>query len=76
MSELEKMVWAAAFAAEFSREYAFRFTHAVPHLPVDDISGFTCGEIADLALVKFREATNGDDAQYLIPVIEGWGQKL
>lgn len=72
MSDLEKMVWAAAFAAEFSREYAFRFTHAVPHLPIDGISGFTCGEIADLALEKLREALSGDDREYLVPVREKW----
>jgi hypothetical protein len=72
MNELEKMVWAAAFAAEFSREYAFRFTHAVPHLPIDGISGLSCAEIADLALDKFREAVTGDDASYLTPIKEVW----
>ncbi len=72
MTELEKMVWTATFAAEFSREYAFRQTHGVPHLAPEDISGFSCAEVADLAVEKFREAINGIDGNLLVPSVEGW----
>lgn len=75
MNDMEKMVWAAAFAQAWDREYRFIKTHQVPHLTVDGISGFSCAELADLAVEKYREAMTGDDHQYLLPVKEDWESK-
>lgn len=72
MNNMERMVWAAAFAAEFAKERKFRDDHQVAHLPLKGISGFSCAEIADMALEKYREAITCDDAEYLIPVKETW----
>ena len=72
MRDMEKMVWAAAFAQAWDHEYRFRVTHRRDHLPVDGVSGFSCAELADLAVEKYREAITGDDCQYLIPVKETW----
>jgi hypothetical protein len=69
MSNLEQLVWAAAYAAEFAKVRKF-YEDASTRLTIDDISGFACAEVADVALEKFREAIKGDDAQYLLPVIE------
>lgn len=69
MTSLEQQVWAAAYAAEFARESAFRQAHA--GYPIDAISGFSCAEIADVAVIKLREALTGDDREYLLPVKEG-----
>lgn len=71
MSEMERLVWAAAFAAEFSRERDFRARHASAG-DIDGISGFSCAETADVALEKYREAVRGEDREYLAPVVEGW----
>lgn len=35
-------------------------------------SGYSCAEVADVALEKFREAIESDDCGYRIPVKEGW----
>lgn len=71
MSEMERLVWAAAYAAEFARERDFR--HSYPSAgDVTGISGFSCAEVADVALEKYREAIACDDAKYLLPVNEGW----
>jgi hypothetical protein len=69
MTGLEQQVWAATFAAEFSREWDFRRRNGVDH---QGISGFSCAEIADEAVTKLREALACDDSKYLLPVIEGF----
>lgn len=71
MTNLETQVWAATFAAEFARERKFQMEHGGGS--VDDISGFSCAEIADSAVESLREALGGDDAEYLLPVSEGEG---
>lgn len=68
MTALEQQVWAAAFAAEFSREWEFRMRHGVDP---QELSGFSCAEIADVAVEKLREALTCEDSKYLLPVIEG-----
>jgi hypothetical protein len=72
MNDLEKMVWAAAYAAEWQANRKFNQDAHVAHLSIDTISGFSCAEVADVALEHFREAMTGDDREYLIPVKEGW----
>ena len=68
MTNLEKQVWAAAFANEFQRERSFGYQHGKL---IDDIHGFSCAEIADVTLEKFREAITGDDKEFLLPFSEG-----
>ena len=73
MTDLERQVWASAFVAEFSRERRFLQETPIQHgRTIDDIGGFSCAEVADVALAKFREAMACEDAQYLTPVKEGW----
>lgn len=72
MNPLEQQVWAAAFAAAWIREYDFRRTNPGDHLTIRGISGFSCGELADEALLKFREALACDDGKYLTPMEESW----
>jgi hypothetical protein len=69
---MEKMIWSAAFVAEWHHERVFRQTHRRDHLPVDGMPGFSCAEVADEALKKYREALVCDDKEYLIPVKENW----
>lgn len=71
MNEIEKMVWAAAFAAAFQHELDFRQRHARAG-DIDGISGSSCAETADVALQKYREAMVAFDCEYLTPVKEGW----
>jgi hypothetical protein len=68
MTEMEKMVWAAAFANECTSDRAFLEANG---RTIDDISGYSCAERADVCLEKYREAIASDDAGFLIPVIEG-----
>jgi hypothetical protein len=70
MSPLEQQVWAASYAAEFAKTRKFYETYGNGRFSIEDISGFSCAEVADVALEKFREAVNGPDKMYLIPVIE------
>lgn len=69
MGDLERQVWATAFAAEWSQEREFRRKHGGDQ---GDISAFSCAEQADEAVEKFRDAMGGNDAKLLIPVKEGW----
>ena len=69
MDNMEKWIWCAAFANEFSRERKWMMQYG---RTIDDISGFSCGEIADAAVAAFREAISGYDAKYLTPVKDKW----
>lgn len=69
VTELERQVWAAAFAAEFVRDSNLLRQHGRAS---DAISGFSCAEVADVALEKFRKAMACEDAGYLTPVKESW----
>ena len=70
MNELERLVWATVFANSYSEESEFIRKHG--HRRTKDISGFSCGEIADSAVDKLRESFVCDDAEYLYPVKEKW----
>jgi hypothetical protein len=70
VTPLERNVWAAAFAAEFSLTRDFLHSNPGHSRTTDDISGFSCAEVADVALKKYREAVTGADREYLIPVQE------
>jgi hypothetical protein len=72
MNDMEKLIWAAAFAAEWQTNREFNQNAGVAHLSIDSISGFSCAEVADVALEHYREAIKGADAEYLIPVKEKW----
>ncbi len=69
MTNLETQIWAHTFAGEFLRERKFQMEYGGGD--VETINGFSCAEIADSAVERLREALNGDDAEYLLPVIEG-----
>lgn len=71
MGGLERMVWAAAYANEFARSLDFILKYK-SNQTIDNVSGFSCAEIADVAVEKLREALTGDDREYLLPVKEGW----
>jgi len=68
LNNMEKLIWAASYAAEFSRvrERMDKYGRSI-----DDITGYSCAEVADVALLAYREAIKSDDAGYLTPVKEG-----
>lgn len=68
-SDVEKLVWAAAFAAEFAQDRALLNAHGKEP---DSISGYSCAEVANVAVEKYREAIKSDDAGFLMPVKEVW----
>jgi len=70
VTELEKLVWAASYAAEFSNERRFYSSTPGCKKTIDDISGFSCAEVADVAVAKLREAFTGEDREYLLPIRE------
>ncbi len=67
MTDLERAVWGAAFAAEHAAGVAAR--RSKDKLP--PISGIYCAEIADEALDLFREAMDGPARRFIIPAQEG-----
>lgn len=69
MNKLEQQVWAAAFAAEFS---VARALFERGGRDVNDIDGFSCAEIADVAVERLRAALAGPDREYLLPIKEEW----
>jgi hypothetical protein len=54
MTPIELRIWEAAFAAEFSARRESYFSGRVSGT-IDDVSGFECGEVADVAVEKYRE---------------------
>jgi hypothetical protein len=58
MNELERLVWATAFASMAMKHHGD--------------SGFTAGEWANDAVDKLRDALACEDHEYLYPVKEGW----
>ena len=72
MDEMERMIWSAAFVAEWAETRRRYQDDPDPHLSIDTISGFSCAEVANSALEDYREASTGDDREYLIPVKENW----
>lgn len=67
--QLERLVWAAAFAARFESERAFAQGHGYS---IANVEGFTAAECADVAVEKLRQALSGPDARFLMPVKEAW----
>ena len=70
MTDLEKQIWAASYAAEFARARDWCGKHG---MDIDEINGYSCAEIADAAVSAYREAIKSDDAKYLMLVKEGYG---
>ena len=70
MTPLEEKVWAAAYANEFNYYRRLYHDNAGHQYTIDDISGFACAEVADVAVEKLREALTGENAPYLLPVQE------
>lgn len=58
MNELERLVWAAAFASMATKHHGD--------------GGFTAGEWANDAVDKLRDALACEDREHLYPVSEGW----
>jgi hypothetical protein len=67
MNDIEKKIWAAAFANEFCKIFAEKYPR---ECSTDGIKGFSCAEVADVAVKKFREAMSCDDKNYLLPIEE------
>lgn len=68
--DMERQIWAAAFAAAWDREYNFGRVHR--GWEASDVDGFTCAELADAALDAFRASLVSEDAEYLTPLQEKW----
>lgn len=68
MSEMERMVWAAAFAALAIEDNEFRRRHGHKSLE----NGFSFAEKADVVVAQYRAAMVCEDSKYLTPVEEGW----
>jgi len=77
MTEIEKLIWATAFAKAYERQHWV--TTMVPgqtpgtcgtmmhdSRDVDLIIGYDCAEIADMAVIKYREAMDVDTPKLLI----------
>lgn len=65
MTEIERAIWAAAFALEHNKEYWFIKNNGLDHSQNREVNGFSCAEIADEAVGKFREALRCVDGEYL-----------
>lgn len=73
MNEMERMIFSAAFAAAFHKEWAFRVTHQDVTEAMNHTSqGFSFAEIADEAVKSYRNAMNSEDRGYLLAVEENW----
>lgn len=76
MNEMERMVWAAAFAAAYNNSLQFGLKHKGGCSEVYDglrQSGFSFGELADLAVESYREMmAHSPDKGYLLMVKEKW----
>ena len=68
MTKTEQMIWAAAFALQHNRIYrlAEQYKSDVDDYKDLEVNGSSCGEVADDAINKFREAINSYDAKDLI----------
>ena len=73
MNEIERQVFAAAFAAAFERDWAFRFKHqGVKEAMAGTSDGFQYAEVADQAVKALRSAMTCEDSNYLLAQIEAW----
>lgn len=74
MNEMERMIFAAAFSAEFHKEWTFR----VDQVGVGGATGsfgksaFSIAEVADEAVEAYRKAMQSEDREYLLAVKENW----
>jgi hypothetical protein len=66
----EEAIWTAAFAGAFIQEFELRAMSVGQQEAIEKTHGFTCAEIADAAVEKYREAINSDDAKHLLIVKE------
>lgn len=75
MNEMERMIFAAAFAAAFHKEWAFRVQHQGTREAMEATSrssGFSFAEIADEAVKTYRNAMQSEDRDFLLAVKENW----
>lgn len=63
-------MWAAAYANEFNYYRRLYHDNAGHSYTIDNISGFSCAEVADVAVQKLREALTGEDRGCLLPIQE------
>ncbi len=64
MNAIERSIWTATFSNVFALEWQFKRKHIENAL--DSIDGFTCAEIADVAVEKYREVLKHPDADSLM----------
>jgi len=69
MDKMEKAIWASAFANKFMIEWEFQMQHKGLGGALS-LSGFSCAEVADVTVEKYREAMTCDDAEDLLLVKE------
>lgn len=68
MTGLESKIWAATFANAFLMEYkeARNFSDD----PIASVDGYSCAELAECAVEKFRELANNENREYLTILAE------
>lgn len=72
MNEIERQIFAAAYAAAFERSWNFYVEAMGVQKAMDLTNGFSAAEVADQAVKKYRAALACDDAEYLLSVSESW----
>ena len=72
---MERMVWAAAFAAEFAKERQFRDQRTCAHLPLKGISGFSCAVGTDSPAYTSNEYDQCEQRVFLLRVLEARNKK-
>lgn len=72
MNDLEKFIWASAFSSVVLEEAKFLWKHGKE---IDNVSSFSCGEMADFVLEKFKALEQSEDKEYLIPFKCNWFAK-
>ena len=77
MNEIERMIFAAVFAAEYHKEWTFRVQHVGVGGAMGSFgkSAYSIAEVADEAVKVYRRAMQSEDREYLLAVKENWPVK-
>lgn len=73
MNEMERQIFAAAFAAAFSKQWAFMVQNkGVREAMRSTSDGFQFAKVADQAVLAYRNSLKCDDRIFLLSVKESW----
>ena len=73
MNETERQIFVAAFAAAFMKKWKFLVDHKGVREAMNETSdGFQFAEIADQAVLSYRNSLKSEDRSYLLSVRENW----